>query len=109
MRTEYRVNDMTIHRLVEQEQGFIPMLEFLPALQKEVLEANLSWLAPGGYNPGHEANDHKHRKNQKAADGRNGLFVVLAAAGLIHEIDSDRKFACGMRNSDNNQKGKYGC
>jgi hypothetical protein len=50
MRTEYRVNDMTIHRLVEQETGFTPMLEFLPNLAKETLEENLSWLAPGGYN-----------------------------------------------------------
>mgnify|MGYP003337423815 FL=1 len=50
MRTEYRVNDMTIHRLVEQETGFTPMLEFLPTLSKERLEENLSWLAPGGYN-----------------------------------------------------------
>jgi len=48
MRTEYRVNDMTIHRLVEQETGFTPMLEFLPTLSKERLEENLSWLAPGG-------------------------------------------------------------
>jgi plasmid maintenance system antidote protein VapI len=32
MRTEYSVNDMTIHRIVEQEQGFTPMLEFLPNL-----------------------------------------------------------------------------
>ena len=54
MRTEYRVNDITIHRLVEQETGFTPMLEFLPNLTKETLEENLSWLAPsgspGGYN-----------------------------------------------------------
>ena len=50
MRTEYSVSDMTIHRIVEQEQGFTPMLEFLPTLGKETLEENLSWLAPGGYN-----------------------------------------------------------
>jgi hypothetical protein len=50
MRTEYRVDDMTIHRLVEQETGYTPMLEFLPDLTKETLEENLSWLAPGGYN-----------------------------------------------------------
>lgn len=50
MRTEYRVNDMTIHRIVEQEQGFTPMLEFLPNLTQETLEENLAWLAPGGYN-----------------------------------------------------------
>jgi hypothetical protein len=49
MRTTYSVNDMTIHRIVEQEQGFTPMLEFLPTLSKETLEENLSWLAPGGY------------------------------------------------------------
>jgi glyoxylase-like metal-dependent hydrolase (beta-lactamase superfamily II) len=49
MRTSYSVNDMTIHRIVEQEQGFTPMLEFLPTLAKETLEENLSWLAPGGY------------------------------------------------------------
>jgi glyoxylase-like metal-dependent hydrolase (beta-lactamase superfamily II) len=49
MRTTYSVNDMTIHRIVEQEQGFTPMLEFLPTLSKELLEENLSWLAPGGY------------------------------------------------------------
>ena len=51
MRTTYAVNDMTIHRIVEQEQGFTPMLEFLPTLSKESLEENLSWLAPGGYDP----------------------------------------------------------
>ena len=50
MRTEYRVSDMTIHRLVEQETGYTPMLEFLPNLSKETLEENLPWLAPGGYN-----------------------------------------------------------
>src|SRR5262245_58745889 len=50
MRTVYGVNDMTIHRIVEQEQGFTPMLEFLPTLSKELLEENLSWLAPAGYN-----------------------------------------------------------
>ena len=42
MRTEYRVNDMTIHRIVEQETGYTPMLEFLPTLSKETLEENLS-------------------------------------------------------------------
>ena len=40
---------MTIHRIVEQESGFTPMLEFLPTLTKETLGENLSWLAPGGY------------------------------------------------------------
>jgi hypothetical protein len=50
MRTVYSIDDVTIHRIVEQEQGFTPMLEFLPTLGKETLEENLSWLAPSGYN-----------------------------------------------------------
>ena len=49
MRTSFSVNDMTIHRLVEQESGFTPMLDFLPTLSKETLDENLAWLAPGGY------------------------------------------------------------
>jgi hypothetical protein len=49
MRTSFAVNDMTIHRIVEQEAGFTPMLDFLPTLSKETLGENLSWLAPGGY------------------------------------------------------------
>src|ERR1700742_4478541 len=51
MRTAYDVKDMTIHRIVEQEHGFTPMLEFLPTLSKEMLDENLSWLAPGGFDP----------------------------------------------------------
>ena len=50
MRTSFSVGDMTIHRIVEQEQGFTPMLEFLPTLSQETLDDNLPWLAPGGYN-----------------------------------------------------------
>ena len=38
MRTSFSVNDMTIHRIVEQERGFTPMLDFLPTLSKETLE-----------------------------------------------------------------------
>src|ERR687884_304254 len=49
MRTSFSVNDMTIHRIVEQESGFTPMLDFLPTLSKETLAENLAWLAPGGY------------------------------------------------------------
>src|SRR5690349_16164089 len=49
MRTSFSVNDMTIHRIVEQEAGFTPMLDFLPTLSKETHGENLSWLAPGGY------------------------------------------------------------
>src|SRR5437762_4236992 len=49
MRTSFSANDMTIHRIVEQESGFTPMLDFLPTLSKETLGENLAWLAPGGY------------------------------------------------------------
>ena len=49
MLTSFSVKDMTIHRIVEQEQGFTPLLEFLPTLTQETLDENLSWLAPGGY------------------------------------------------------------
>ena len=49
MRTSFAVNDMTIHRIVEQESGFTPMLDFLPTLSKETLGENLDWLSPGGY------------------------------------------------------------
>src|SRR6267154_3613058 len=49
MRTSFSVNDMTIHRIVEQESGFTPMLDFLPTLSKEALGENLAWLSPGGY------------------------------------------------------------
>jgi len=46
MRTSFNVNDMTIHRIVEQEQGFTPVLEFLPGLSREVLDENRPWLEP---------------------------------------------------------------
>src|SRR5260221_511963 len=49
MRTSFSANDMIIHRIVEQESGFTPMLDFLPTLSKETLGENLAWLAPGGY------------------------------------------------------------
>ena len=49
MQTRFQVEDVEIHRIVEQEAGFTPMLEFLPTLSKELLEENRAWLAPGGY------------------------------------------------------------
>ena len=51
MRTSFAVNDVTIHRIVEQEQGFTPLFEFLPTLTKEQFEENRSWMAPTAYNP----------------------------------------------------------
>ena len=51
MRTSFSVNDMTIHRIVEQEHGFTPLFEFLPTLSKEVFEENRSWMEQGAYDP----------------------------------------------------------
>ncbi|MBV9863627.1 MAG: MBL fold metallo-hydrolase [Alphaproteobacteria bacterium] len=51
MRTSFTVNDMTIHRLVEQEQGFTPVLEFLPTLSQEMLDENRAWLEPAALDP----------------------------------------------------------
>src|ERR1700746_1099406 len=47
MRTSFAVNDMTSHRIVEQEAGFTPILEFLPSLSRELLDENRSWMVPG--------------------------------------------------------------
>ena len=41
-----KVGNITIHRIVEQEGPFFEMLKFFPALTKEVLEENRSWLQP---------------------------------------------------------------
>jgi len=51
MRTAFTVNDMTIHRIVEQEHGFTPLFEFLPTLTKEQYEENRSWMEPAGCDP----------------------------------------------------------
>jgi hypothetical protein len=45
MRTQYGVEDMTVHRIVEQEYGFTPIREFLPSLTAAQLER-----AEGGRN-----------------------------------------------------------
>jgi len=51
MRTSFTVNDMTIHRIVEQEAGFTPIREFLPSLSEELLEENRSWMEPAALDP----------------------------------------------------------
>ena len=51
MQTSFTVTDMTIHRLVEQEAGFTPILEFLPSLSPELLHENRSWLEPAALDP----------------------------------------------------------
>ena len=51
MPTSFAVQDMTIHRIVEQEHGFTPLFEFLPTLTKEQYEENRSWMEPSGCDP----------------------------------------------------------
>jgi glyoxylase-like metal-dependent hydrolase (beta-lactamase superfamily II) len=48
MSTSFRVGDMTIHRLVEMEAGFRPILQFLPNLTPERLAENRPWLLEAG-------------------------------------------------------------
>jgi glyoxylase-like metal-dependent hydrolase (beta-lactamase superfamily II) len=40
------LGDITIHRIVEMEQGFVPVRQFLPTLAEEVLAENRGWLQP---------------------------------------------------------------
>jgi len=51
MRTHYGVEDMTIHRIVEQEYGFTLIREFLPSLTPELLAENRAWLEPAALDP----------------------------------------------------------
>ena len=47
--TTFKVGDITIHRVVEQEGPFFNPLEFFPTLTPEVLEENRGWMTDGGY------------------------------------------------------------
>jgi len=47
--TTFKVGDITIHRVVEQEAPFFDPLTFFPTLSKDVLEENRGWMTDGGY------------------------------------------------------------
>ena len=47
--TTFKIGDITIHRIVEQEGPFFNPLEFFPTLTPEVLEENRGWMTEGGY------------------------------------------------------------
>ena len=47
--TTFKIGDITIHRVVEQEGPFFNPLEFFPTLKPEVLEENRGWMTEGGY------------------------------------------------------------
>jgi len=46
MTTQIGLGDITIHRIVEQEAPLFGVSDFFPALTKEMLEENRSWLEP---------------------------------------------------------------
>ncbi len=46
MSLNFRVGEMTVHRIVELEAPFLPALEMLPALTPQLLDENRSWLQP---------------------------------------------------------------
>jgi glyoxylase-like metal-dependent hydrolase (beta-lactamase superfamily II) len=48
MSTRFEVGDITIHRIVEQEQPFFDPLIFFPKLDRDTLEENRSWMQQAG-------------------------------------------------------------
>ena len=44
--TSFKVGNLTVHRIVEQEGPFFDAFTFFPKLTKEVYEENKSWLVP---------------------------------------------------------------
>ena len=51
MTMQITVGDITIHRVVEQEQPIFVAKEFFPTLSPELMQENLSWLAPKFIDP----------------------------------------------------------
>jgi glyoxylase-like metal-dependent hydrolase (beta-lactamase superfamily II) len=49
--TAIALDDITIHPVIEQEGPFFDALEFFPALTREQLDANRSWLEPTFLDP----------------------------------------------------------
>jgi glyoxylase-like metal-dependent hydrolase (beta-lactamase superfamily II) len=49
--TSFSIDDMTIHRIVEQEAPFMDAMKFLPGLTPELLEQHRSWLEPTALEP----------------------------------------------------------
>ena len=51
MATGFRLGDLEIHRVIEQEGPIFDPLDFFPALTAETLEANRAWLEPEAIDP----------------------------------------------------------
>lgn len=49
--TAIQVGDLTIHRVVEQEEPLFDALEFFPGLTRETLDENRAWLEPEALDP----------------------------------------------------------
>jgi glyoxylase-like metal-dependent hydrolase (beta-lactamase superfamily II) len=64
--TTFKVGDITIHRVVEQEAPFFDPLTFFPKLSKDTLEENRAWMTDGGY-----------------LDRKNGELVLCIQSYLI--------------------------
>lgn len=66
MTTTFQVGDMTVHRIIEQEDPLFDPLTFFPTLSKEVLEENRGWLEPMG-----------------ALDAKTGQIVLCIQSYLV--------------------------
>ena len=44
MKLKFTTGDLTIHRIIEQETTFLPVLEMLPGLAPDVLAENRAWM-----------------------------------------------------------------
>lgn len=64
--TSFQVGDVTIHRIVENEEPYFDPLTFFPSLTPELLAENKGWMTDGGY-----------------LDAREGKVVLCIQAYLI--------------------------
>ena len=48
MSLKFTVGDLAIHRLIEQETTFLPVLDMLPGLTPELLAENKPWMQKAG-------------------------------------------------------------
>ncbi len=51
MSLTFKVGDLTVHRVIENEGPLFDPLTFFPTLSKDTLEENRSWLQPNFVDP----------------------------------------------------------
>jgi glyoxylase-like metal-dependent hydrolase (beta-lactamase superfamily II) len=66
MSTTFQVGDMTIHRIIEQEEPLFDPLTFFPTLTKERLEENRGWMEQAG-----------------ALDAKSGMITLCIQSYLV--------------------------